>query len=86
MTLKDELGFLYREMIQHKMWNDLLAEKETNTEKKKFYKGEAYMAVSTASKIDSIVRNHFKDGNKEVTEWLEQAKKDFTERTKDLRR
>lgn len=82
MTLKEELGFLYRDMIRHKMWNDFLAEKETNKEKKQAYKGEAYMAVTVASNVERMVTHHFKDGGKDVRKWLDQAKKQFVEDTK----
>lgn len=85
MTIKDELGLLYRDMVKHKLWNDLLAEKETNKEKKQAYKGEAYFAMTTASKIRYIVMGHFKDGNKVVNDWEEEARVSFKEYTSDLK-
>lgn len=79
MTLKDELGLLYRDMVMKKLWCDVLAEKETDTEKKKAIKGEAYTATTTAYRIGRMVSDHFRGGSKDVDAWEKQAREDFKE-------
>lgn len=80
MTLKEELGLLYRDMVMKELWCDVLVKKETNTEKKKAIKGEAYTAVTTAYRIGRIVSEHFIGGSKDVDAWEKQAREDFKEK------
>ena len=77
MTLKEDLGFLYRDMVQQKMWCDRLAQSEADAEKKIYIKGEAYTYATVAYRVGRMVSEHFKGGSKTVDEWELEAREYF---------
>ena len=77
MTLKDELGLLYRDMLKQKLWFDRLSKKEMDDKEKAFLQGESYTRNYIAAKIRRMVSDHYRNGKNDVKEWDEEAKAMF---------